>query len=94
MPPENYNHAPPVVLETPIPFEGYELPAFPTEALPEVVRNYVLAVAQSTQTSADMAAVEPLGVVSLCIQGKYIIRGNADWGEPLNTYIHNVTVGR
>lgn len=46
----------------------------------------MLAVAESTQTSVDMAAVEALGVVSLCSQGKYFIRGNADWAEPLNTY--------
>ena len=56
------------------------------DALPEVIRRYVLAVAESTQTSVDMAAVEALGVVSLCSQGKYFIRGNADWTEPLNTY--------
>ena len=56
------------------------------DALPEVIRRYVLAVAESTQTSVDMAAVEALGVVSLCSQGKYFIRGNADWIEPLNTY--------
>ncbi len=30
--------------------------------------------------------MEALGVVSLCSQGKYFIRGNADWAEPLNTY--------
>lgn len=46
----------------------------------------MLAVAESTQTTVDMAAVEALGVVSLCSQGKYFIRGNADWAEPLNTY--------
>lgn len=56
------------------------------DALPEVIRRYVLAVAESTQTTVDMAAVEALGVVSLCSQGKYFIRGNADWAEPLNTY--------
>ena len=56
------------------------------DALPEVIRRYVLAVAESTQTAVDMAAVEALGVVSLCSQGKYFIRGNADWAEPLNTY--------
>ena len=57
------------------------------DALPEVIRRYVLAVAESTQTPVDMAAVEALGIVSLCCQGKYFIRGNADWAEPLNTYM-------
>ena len=41
---------------------------------------------EGPMVSVDMAAVEALGVVSLCSQGKYFIRGNADWAEPLNTY--------
>ena len=86
IPPDAYNSTGPVVWDTPIPFDEYDLPAFPVDALPEVIRRYVLAVAESTQTSVDMAAVEALGVVSLCSQGKYFIRGNADWAEPLNTY--------
>ncbi len=86
IPPGDYNRPAPIVWETPIPFDEYDIPTFPVDALPEVVRRYVLAVAESTQTTVDMAAVEALGVVSLCSQGKYFIRGNADWIEPLNTY--------
>lgn len=86
IPPDAYNSTSPVVWDTPIPFDEYDLPTFPVDALPEVIRRYVLAVAESTQTTVDMAAVEALGVVSLCSQGKYFIRGNADWAEPLNTY--------
>ena len=86
IPPDAYNGIGSVVWETPLPFDEYDLPVFPVDALPETVRCYVLAVAESTQTSVDMAAVEVLGVVSLCSQGKYFIRGNADWAEPLNTY--------
>ena len=74
-------------LDEPLPFDEYDLPAFPTDALPETIRRYVLAVAESTQTPVDMAAVEALGIVSLCCQGKDFIRGNADWAEPLNTYM-------
>lgn len=87
IPPDAYNGETPVIWDTPIPFDEYDLPAFPVDALPEVIRRYVLAVAESTQTPVDMAAVEALGVVSLCSQGKYFIRGNADWSEPLNTYM-------
>lgn len=86
IPPDAYNGEAPVTWDTPIPFDEYDLPAFPVDTLPEVIRRYVLAVAESTQTSVDMAAVEALGVVSLCSQGKYFIRGNADWAEPLNIY--------
>lgn len=87
IPPDAYNGTVSVVWETPLPFDEYDLPAFPVDALPEVIRRYVLAVAESTQTPVDMAAVEALGIVSLCCQGKYFIRGNADWAEPLNTYM-------
>lgn len=86
IPPDAYNSTGPAVWDTPIPFDEYDLPTFPVEALPEVVRRYVLAVAESTQTTVDMAAVEALGIVSLCSQGKYFIRGKADWAEPLNLY--------
>lgn len=86
-PPDAYNGTGPVVWDTPIPFDEYDLPTFPVEALPEVVRRYVLAVAESTQTTVDMAAVEALGVISLCSQGKYCIRGSQNWVEPLNTYM-------
>lgn len=86
IPPDAYNGTGSVAWETPLPFDEYDLPTFPMDALPETVRRYVLAVAESTQTSVDMAAVEALGVVSLCSQGKYFIRGNADWAEPLNIY--------
>lgn len=87
IPPDAYNGEAPVTWDTPIPFDEYDLPAFPVDALPEVIRRYVLAVAESTQTPVDMAAVEALGIVSLCCQRKYFIRGNADWAEPLNTYM-------
>lgn len=86
IPPDAYNGIGSVVWETPLPFDEYDLPVFPVDALPETVRRYVLAVAESTQTSVDMAAVEALGVGALCSQGKYFIRGNADWVEPLNIY--------
>lgn len=86
VPPETYNAPEQIVWEPPIPFDEYDLPIFPVEALPEAIRRYVLAVSESTQTAVDMAAVEALGVVSLCSQGKYFICGNSDWSEPLNTY--------
>src|SRR5699024_6603105 len=34
-----------------------DLPAFPVDALPDVIRNYVSAVAEHSQTAPDMAAV-------------------------------------
>lgn len=86
IPPEAYNGTGPIQWETPIPFDDFSLPEFPTDALPPALRDYVQAVAETTQTSADMAAVASLAVLSICVQGKYRIWGKPDWSEPLNTY--------
>ena len=86
IPPEAYNGTGPIQWETPIPFDDFTLPEFPTDALPPAVRDYVQAVAETTQTSADMAAVASLAILSICVQGKYRIWGKPDWWEPLNTY--------
>ena len=86
IPPEAYNGNGPIQWETPIPFDDFTLPEFPTDALPPAVRDYVQAVAETTQTSADMAAVASLAILSICVQGKYRIWGKPDWWEPLNTY--------
>ena len=85
--PATYNSPSPVKWETPIPFAQAILPAFPVEALPPTVRDYVLAVAESTQTPVDMSASAALAILALCEQGKYRIRGKADWTEPLNLFV-------
>jgi len=73
--------------ETPIPFDEFTLPSFPVDALLKPVREYVLAVAESTQTPVDMSVSAALGILSICAQGKYRIRGKQDWVEPLNIYL-------
>ena len=85
--PEEYNAPSPIKWEIPIPFEKANLPSFPTEALPKVVRDYVTAVAESTQTPVDMSASAALAILALCEQGKFRIRGKADWTEPLNLFV-------
>ena len=85
--PEEYNAPLPIKWEIPIPFEKANLPTFPIEALPKVVRDYVTAVAESTQTPVDMSASAALAILALCEQGKFRIRGKADWTEPLNLFV-------
>lgn len=63
-----------------------DLPAFPVDALPDVIRNYVSAVAEHSQTAPDMAAVISLGVLATCLQGKYKIEGTPGYCEPLSLY--------
>ncbi len=66
--------------------ECADLPKFPVDALPEVVKDYVIAVAENSQTSPDMAAVISLGVLASCLQGKYVVEGISGYCEPLNLY--------
>lgn len=70
----------------PIKLESIVVPKFPVECMPDVLYNYIHAVSESTQTSIDMASVAGLISLSICIQGKYIIKGNKDYKEPLNLY--------
>ena len=76
----------PVVWESPIPFKNINLPNFPVNDLPMVISDYVRAVAETTQTSPDMAAVASLAILALCMQGKFKIEGKKDWVEQMNLY--------
>ena len=73
----------PIVPLTP---QWSDLPAFPVDTLPDVIRNYVSAVAEHSQTAPDMAAVISLGVLATCLQGKYRIEGTPGYCEPLSLY--------
>lgn len=84
--PREFKTGIPAKWEAPIPFGRYDLEPFPTDALPPDIGEYVEAVAESTQTPVDMAGTAALTLVSVCAQGKYVIRGKADWIEPLNTF--------
>ena len=69
-----------------VPFDMPNVPQFPTYALPSKIKDYVLAVAESTQTPVDMAATAALTVMATCLQGKYKVAAKPDWIEPLNLY--------
>ena len=86
IPPADYNAPSEPKWEPPIPFTQHTLPTFPVEAFPPEIRDYVLAVAETTQTPVDMAATAALAVLALCQQGKYRIKGKDDWIEPLNLF--------
>lgn len=71
---------------TPLKPQQNELPSFPVECLPKHLRNYVSAVAEHSQTSPDMAAVIGIGVLAVCLQGKYQVQGMPGYCEPLSLY--------
>lgn len=76
--------------EQPLSFDSFVVPEFPAETLPAPIRDFVEALAESTQTPVDMAACASIAIMSVCLQGKYKIRAKADWSEPLNTFVLNV----
>ncbi|KRN88692.1 DUF3987 domain-containing protein [Ligilactobacillus ceti] len=88
IPPEEYNK--PIEWEEPIAFNDYELPPFPTHALPSVISDYVMELSESTQTPIDMAATSSLAVLSVAMQGKFKIKAKDDWIEPVNTFVLDV----
>ena len=72
--------------EPPIPLSDVKVPSFPIDALPSMVRPYVEAVAEATQTPVDMAGTAALAIMASCMQGKYRVQVKADWTEPTNLF--------
>lgn len=71
--------------QEPIDFDEAHLPDFPLQAFPGWIRNYVEAVAETTQTPKDMGALLSLSALATACQRKVEIR-MGDWTEPLNLY--------
>lgn len=67
--------------------DSKELLPFPLKSLPSAIRDYVIGVAEYTQTHPDTAAMVALGVLAICVQGQYVIEGKPGYTEPLNLYI-------
>ncbi len=57
--------------------------SFTVEEYPQPLRDYVTALAESTQTSPKMAGVLALGVLATAAQSKYTVQVTPDWREPL-----------
>ncbi len=73
--------------EIPTPMENIKPTiSFPIKCLPKIIRDYVEAVAEHTQTPIDMMAVSAMCVVSTAIQGKFEIKGKEGYIEPINIY--------
>ena len=75
------------VWEEPLALEStISAPAFPVHCLPDIMKDYVTAVSEDTQTSIDMPAVASLGTASACLQGKFFVKGKSGYIVPLNNY--------
>lgn len=69
-------------------FDKVNKPApFPMQSLPPLLREYLQAVSDYVQVVPEMAILPLLSVLSLCVQGKAVIKhtGNSHT-EPLNLY--------
>lgn len=72
--------------EPPIPFDQFQLPAFPLDVLPGWHREWVDAEATETQTPPDLAAMVSLSVVATAMAKKVEVCVRAGWTEPVNIY--------
>jgi len=72
--------------QAPVAFDELNLPAFPTHVFPGWVKNYVEAVAETTQTPVDMASMCALSVLATGCARKVRVFVTSDWSEPLNLF--------
>lgn len=67
-------------------FDVLDLPDFPTNALPDVVRQWVEAESHATQTPADLAGLLALAVCSATIARRVVVEPRPGWREPVNLF--------
>ena len=60
---------------------------FPVEVLPHWIREFVQAIAESTQTPPDLAAMLDLGSLAAAAARKVRVAVRRGWEEPVNLYI-------
>jgi hypothetical protein len=73
--------------ESPVPFDEYDLPEFPTDALPAWLHSFVVGLARETQTPVDVAAVLSLAACAGAVAGNVEIEARRGWREPLNLFV-------
>lgn len=79
---------PPETWQEPIPLSSRPaLPAFPLHALPEWLAQFCAAVAEETQTPADMAGSLALSVLATAAGGRSVVQVRGRWREPTNLYV-------
>ncbi len=72
--------------EPPIPFHQFDLPPFPTDALPVWLREYAEALATATQTPIDLVSMLVLSILAAACAKKVEVRLKDDYFEPLNIF--------
>jgi len=62
-------------------------PAFPVDALPDWLADFVKAESETTQTPLDLAGMLAIATISTAIQGKMSVHALNDWVEPICAYV-------
>ena len=68
-------------------FDQLNLPDFPTNVLPDGLRQWVDAESHATQTPADLAGLLSLAVCSAVIARRVVVEPCDGWREPVNLYV-------
>lgn len=64
-----------------------DLPAFPVDALPTPLANWVAEESEATQTPADMAGLLSLAVCAATLAKRVEVQAWAGWCEPCNLFV-------
>lgn len=79
--------SPSIDWQEPVSLRQLDLPAFPVDALPPVLANWVAAESEATQTPADMAALLSLAVCATALAKRVTVSPWPGWWEPCNLYV-------
>jgi uncharacterized protein DUF3987 len=72
--------------QAPFPFDQFNLPRFPSQSLPQLLRAFVEALATATQTPVDLAGMLVLSIVAASSAKKVVVGLKEGWGEPVNIF--------
>ena len=78
--PEGWEEPPVLLAAVPV------LPSFPAGVFPAWIEAEISALAESTQTPRDLAAMVVLGVLATACGRRAVVKVTPDWSEPTNLY--------
>lgn len=67
--------------DEPVSLEEGILPAFPVQVLPEYLKQFVLALAETTQTPHDLCGTIAMTAIAAAAHGKVVLNVKDDWFE-------------
>ena len=73
--------------EPPAAFHQIRVPAFPTATFPGWLQAFVEAVAEATQTPADLPGMMSLAALATACGGRFEVEVQPDYQEPLNLFV-------